>query len=171
QTGTLTVNPRPIFTQPEVVFVCSGAETSTISFGGSSVSGTTYQWTNDNPSIGLATSGTGNINSFTAVNNTNEPVVANIIVTPTAKNCEGQTQEFQITVYPTATFTTPKDLTVCNGENLENIVFGGGNISGTTYKWSNSNTSIGLASEGTGNITSFSATNTTNASIEATITV
>ncbi|MFN4763941.1 PKD-like domain-containing protein [Gillisia sp. Q332] len=171
RTGALTVNPRPTFTQPGEVFVCAGAQTSTISFGGSSVSGTTYQWTNDNISIGLADSGNGDINGFAAVNNTNEPVVANIIVTPTANNCEGPTQEFQITVYPTATFTTPADLTVCNGENLENIVFGGSNISGTTYKWSNSNTSIGLAAEGTGNISTFSVTNTTTEPIEATITV
>jgi len=170
-TGTLTINPRPTFTQPEEVFVCAGAETSTISFGGSSVSGTTYQWTNDNNSIGLAATGTGDIIGFTSVNNTNEPVIANISVTPFANNCEGTTEEFQITVYPTTTFTTPANLTVCNGEDLDDIIFAGSNVPGSTYKWSNSNTSIGLAAEGSGNISSFSATNTTNQPIEATITV
>ena len=170
-TGTLTVNPRPTFTQPEEVFVCAGAETSTITFTGSSVTGTTYGWVNDNTSIGLAASGTGNIGGFTAVNTTSEPVTANITVTPIANNCEGTSQEFQITVYPTATFTTPEDISVCNGENLGDIVFAGSNVAGTTYKWSNTNPSIGLAAEGTGNISSFSAINTTNAPIEATITV
>ncbi len=171
RTGTLTVNPRPTFTQPEEVFVCAGSETSLISFSGSSVSGTTFEWTNDNTSIGLAASGTGNINSFTANNSTNEPLVANISVTPIANNCDGTSQEFQITVYPTTTLTKPEDLTVCNGENIGEIAFDGSNVSGTTYKWSNSNPSIGLDAEGTGNISSFTATNTTNAPIDATITV
>ncbi|MEP6260935.1 MAG: PKD-like domain-containing protein [Gillisia sp.] len=171
RTGTLTVNPRPTFTDPQDVFVCAGSDTSVVTFGGSSVTGTTYQWTNDNTSIGLAASGTGSINGFTAINTTNAPLVANINVTPIANNCEGTAQEFQITVYPTATFTLPEDLTVCNGENASEIVFSGSTVSGTSYKWSNSNPSIGLAAEGTGNISSFSAVNTTNAPVDATITV
>jgi hypothetical protein len=38
-------------------------------------------WTNDNPSIGLAASGTGDISSFVATNNGNIPQVANIVAT------------------------------------------------------------------------------------------
>ena len=171
RSGILTINQRPSFTEPEEVIVCAGAETSTISFGGSSVSGTTYQWTNDNSSIGLAISGTGNINTFTAVNNTHEPVTANIRVTPIANNCEGTTEEFRITVYPTATFTRPQNITVCNGENLEDIIFAGSTVQGSTYKWTNSNISVGLAADGTGNISSFTASNTTNEPIQSTITV
>lgn len=40
-----------------------------------------------------------------------------------------------------------------------------------SYSWTNSNTSIGLSASGTGNIPSFTATNTTNSPITATITV
>jgi gliding motility-associated-like protein len=43
----------------------------------------TYSWTNSNPAIGLAASGTGNIASFKAINNTNSPVTATVTATPT----------------------------------------------------------------------------------------
>jgi gliding motility-associated-like protein len=42
----------------------------------------TYNWTNDKPEIGLATTGTGSIPSFTAKNATNSPIVATITATP-----------------------------------------------------------------------------------------
>ena len=42
----------------------------------------TYNWTNSDPSIGLAAGGMGNIASFTATNATNAPVVATVTVTP-----------------------------------------------------------------------------------------
>ncbi|MCX2494449.1 MBG domain-containing protein [Pedobacter sp. PF22-3] len=44
--------------------------------------GCTYRWTCDRLSIGLASSGTGNIPSFTAVNNSASAVNATIIATP-----------------------------------------------------------------------------------------
>jgi gliding motility-associated-like protein len=44
-------------------------------------------------------------------------------------------------------------------------------ISGSTFAWTNSNTSIGLAASGTGNIPAFTATNTTSSPITGNITV
>jgi len=73
---------------------------STIAFGFVDQN-TTYSWTNDNPSIGLAASGTGNLPAFTAVNNGTTPVTANITVTPSnASGCTGTPQTFTITVNP-----------------------------------------------------------------------
>src|SRR5207245_2477208 len=46
-----------------------------------------------------------------------------------------------------------------------------GSTASTTFSWTNSNTAIGLAASGTGNIPSFTATNAGNAPITATITV
>ena len=40
-----------------------------------------YNWVNDNTSVGLAASGSGNIPSFTATNSTTGPITANITVT------------------------------------------------------------------------------------------
>ncbi len=53
--------------------------TTPILFTGTS---NTYNWTNDNPNIGLPASGSGNIASFKAVNNSSSPIVAHIQVTP-----------------------------------------------------------------------------------------
>jgi hypothetical protein len=169
--GSLTVNDRPTFTQPVDVFACAGESVPTISFEGNSIAGTTYQWTNDNPSIGLAGTGNGDIVSFQATNTTNAPITANITATAISNNCEGATKEFIITVYPSAKFTIPENITVCHGENSAAIVLTGSNVEGTTYTWANSNTAIGLAAEGTGNIPSFAAINTTDQPIEAIITV
>ncbi|MFM6970125.1 MAG: cadherin domain-containing protein [Sediminibacterium sp.] len=80
---------------------------STIAFGFVDQN-TTYNWTNDNPSIGLAASGTGNLPAFTAINNGTTPVTANITVTPTTTSgCAGTPQTFTITVNPSATITYP----------------------------------------------------------------
>jgi gliding motility-associated-like protein len=58
--------------------VVNGANTAAVTFG----SGCTYNWTNSNPAIGLAASGTGDIASFKAINNTNSPITAIITATP-----------------------------------------------------------------------------------------
>ena len=43
-------------------------------------------WTNDTPSIGLAASGSGQIPAFTAVNNTESPIVATITISYNRNN-------------------------------------------------------------------------------------
>lgn len=67
--------------QPSNQTVCNNAATSTVTFSGA-VGGTIFNWTNNNPSIGLPASGTGDIPSFIATNVSNVPVVATITVTP-----------------------------------------------------------------------------------------
>lgn len=59
--------------------VINGSNTTAINFPGT---GCVYNWVNDNPNIGLAASGTGNIASFKAINNGNTPIVATITATP-----------------------------------------------------------------------------------------
>lgn len=98
----ITVNPTPSVTKPANQTLCAGASTTAITFSGA-VTGTTYSWTNNTTSIGLAASGTGNIAAFTATNATSAPVTATITVTPTANGCTGTAQTFTITVYPTIT--------------------------------------------------------------------
>jgi gliding motility-associated-like protein len=59
--------------------VNNGASTRPIIFPGTSCN---YTWVNDNPSIGLPATGTGNIPSFVGVNTGNMPVTATIKATP-----------------------------------------------------------------------------------------
>lgn len=82
---TVTVNsvvsPAPVGSgAPLTQTVRDGAATTPITFTGTG--GNTFTWTNDNPSIGLPAAGVGDIASFTAVNNGNTTVTANITAMP-----------------------------------------------------------------------------------------
>ena len=167
----LTVNPLPSVTAPLNQTICAGASTTAINFGGSAVTGTTYAWTNNTTSIGLATSGTGDIASFATTNAGTSPVTATITVTPTANGCPGTPQTFTITVNPTPTVTTPSNQTLCAGASTTLITFGGSAVTSTTYAWTNNTTSIGLAASGAGDIASFATTNPGTSPVTATITV
>ncbi|MBK8608456.1 MAG: hypothetical protein IPL84_00445 [Chitinophagaceae bacterium] len=80
-TGTITVNPIPDVAQPANQVVCNNTMTAPVNFTGA-VPGTVFNWTNSNPSIGLAATGTGDIASFMATNAGAVPVVATVTVTP-----------------------------------------------------------------------------------------
>ncbi|GAA4324444.1 hypothetical protein GCM10023184_11820 [Flaviaesturariibacter amylovorans] len=98
--------------------VCNGASTSPVVFTGGAA-GTTYTWTNNAPSIGLAASGTGDIPSFTAINSGSGSIVASIVVTPVSPDpnaCPGQSRTFSITVMGTpAASIQGGDGTLCGG--------------------------------------------------------
>ena len=177
KTFTITVNPTAQVTQPVSQVVCNATGTAAINFATTNTGGTTtFNWTNDKPSIGLAATGSGNITAFTAVNTGTAPVVATIVVTPTFTNgsvgCAGPAKTFTITVNPTAQVTQPVSQVVCNATGTTAINFATTNTGGTTtYAWTNDKTSIGLAATGSGDIASFTAVNTGTAPVVATIAV
>ena len=82
------VNPTPDVTGYGNQTVCNNTATAEVDFG-SSTTGTTYSWTNSDPTIGLAASGTGDIASFTATNATSAINTATITVTPSDGACPG----------------------------------------------------------------------------------
>ena len=104
------VNAIPTVTTPGYQVLVNGARTALITFIGTA---STFSWTNDTPGIGLAASGTGDIPSFTAVNNTMNLVTATITVTPlNSTGCNGMPIEFTITVNPSpASLTADAALT------------------------------------------------------------
>jgi hypothetical protein len=177
QTFTITVNPAAQVNDPADQVVCNNAPTAAVTFTTTNIGGvTTYNWTNDTPSIGLAAIGTGNIASFTAINAGTAPVIATITVTPSFANggssCPGTPQTFTIIVNPTGQVTKPVDQVVCNGASTAAVTFATNNTGGvTTYTWTNDTPSIGLAGAGAGNIASFIAINIGIAPVVATITV
>ncbi|MEO6252246.1 MAG: hypothetical protein ABIO79_03040, partial [Ferruginibacter sp.] len=169
--GVLTVNPAPNVNDPADQVICNGGSTTAVTFASTvpgTIGTTTFNWTNDQPGIGLAASGSGNIASFVAVNNTNSPIVATITVTPSTVNCTGTPINFTITVNPTPSVDQPGNQTECNGAATTPVVFTG---TAGSYNWTNNNTAIGLGASGSGNIPSFTATNNTAAPIVGTITV
>jgi len=113
----------------------NGATTSPVNFSGTAA---TYNWVNDTPGIGLAASGTGNIPSFTAINNTNNPITATITVTPlNGTSCSGTPIIFTITVNPSApsTLTATANLSPLatiygTPSSAENFTVSGTNITG-----------------------------------------
>ena len=80
--------------------ICSGAASTAINFT-SPTAGVTFNWTNTNSSIGLASSGTGAINSFNASTVTSSQT-GTISVVATDGICIGPPTTFTITVNPDA---------------------------------------------------------------------
>lgn len=154
--------------QPANQTICNGSASNAVVFV-SSIPGTVFNWANNNTSIGLAASGTGNIAAFTTINNGTAPVVATIIVTPTDGVTNGTPKSFTITVNPIPTVNAVVNQTLCSGNSTTAVNFTG-SVPGTVYSWVNSNPSIGLAAGGSGSIPSFTATNNTGTPITSTIT-
>ncbi len=175
--GMVMMNPAGQVNQPGNQVVCNGGSTATVTFTTVNNDGiTSYAWTNSTTAIGLPGAGAGNINSFTAINTTNAPIVATITVTPTftmgTASCVGEVKTFTITVNPTGQVNQPASQVVCHGTSTS-VFFNTTNTGGTvTYSWTNSNTTIGLTlSNGTGNISAFTAVNTGTSYAVALITV
>ncbi len=99
-TDNVTVTTAPDVKVPPDQGLCGGKTAGPYAFSSTIVT-PTYSWTNSNPSIGLAASGTGDIPAFEAINNGTTPVVATIIVTPVVSgDCQGIPDTFLITVNP-----------------------------------------------------------------------
>lgn len=103
QTFTITVLPTPTMNPiPDMVF--NNFQITPVIVFTSNVFNTSFSWTNSNTNIGLGSSGSGNIPPFTAINNTTNPLVAQINVTPTntsnGLSCSGFPEQFTITVNP-----------------------------------------------------------------------
>ncbi|MBI5858808.1 MAG: immunoglobulin domain-containing protein [Sphingobacteriales bacterium] len=108
-------------------------------------------------------------------NNSNAPEIGvdDVIYFSTGGNsCIGAPITATVIVNPNAAVNVISNQTLCNGASTTVVNFSTNATGGTTtYNWTNGNTSIGLAASGTGNIPSFTATNTGNAPITSTVTV
>ena len=135
--------------------VCNNANTTAVNFSGA-IAGTVYNWINNDPSIGLASTGTGNIPSFTAVNTGSTPVIATITIIPSYTNgptCAGVQKQFSITVNPdvnAGTISGTSPLCISGTASYSS--------SGTTGgSWSSSNTAVAAVNLTTGLVTAIAA--------------
>lgn len=83
-TATVVVNPNASVNLISNQTICNGTSTAPVNFSSPTSGGTiAYNWTNDNTAIGLGSSGTGSIPSFTATNPGNTAIAGTVTVTPT----------------------------------------------------------------------------------------
>jgi sugar lactone lactonase YvrE len=163
---TAKVNKLPVvdpITNPQPY--CDGAVTSPIAFTGT---GDVYSWTNNNPAIGLAAAGIGNI-SFTAVNKTSLPLIATITVTPnsaTGAMCAGKPVTFTLTVSPAATPTVVINQvnTPCAGQLVSFNATAANAGANPTYQWQ-----VNGANAGTDNAVFASSTLQANDAVTCTV--
>ena len=128
---TITVNPTATVDATPDKSVCNGVMTSETILTGT-VSGTSYSWTNDQPSIGLAATGSGNIAPFLAVNHSTMPVTAKIIVfgATNGSNCAVAIDTFLLTVHPSPMVNAHGNKDVCLGSSAALSATGA-----STYSW------------------------------------
>ncbi|WP_165917299.1 CARDB domain-containing protein [Flaviaesturariibacter aridisoli] len=171
QAGTasaqITVAPLPSINTVANQLVCGSTTLPAIAFSGN---GTSYTWTNDNPSIGLPASGTGQIPAFTAMNNGPVNAIATITATAVSGGCTSTPVSFRITVKPTPNVTIPANTIVCAGTASPALNFTG-TIPGAVYSWTNNNSATGIAASGTGSIASYNPINNTGVNQVSTISV
>jgi len=171
-TFTITVNPTATVNPVANQVICNGAPTDAVTFSGTTTN-TIYNWTNNHPEIGLASSGTSiGIPSFTAINTGNAPIVATIVVTPTTtEGCPGTPKTFTITINPEPTgFNDLIDNLSCENNaisynlqaNINNTAKGGNSVpSSFTWTVAPNNNVTGL-NNGSGNTINATLTNISN---------
>lgn len=134
---TFTINATPIInnTIPNQD-KCAEQMSDAVIFS-ANVANSLFNWTNSNPSIGLAASGTGDIPSFQLKNSGNTLLTATITVTPSIGGCSGPAQSFNISVKPSTSFTSqPKSSSVCINGIPETLSVTYKNGTGTPkYEW------------------------------------
>jgi gliding motility-associated-like protein len=147
-TYTVTVNPilTPTFSFGTSASICIGATVPTLPATSSNgISGTWSPATVSNQANGIYT------------------------FTPAVGEC-ATPQTYTVQVNPIPSVTVPGDIVVNDGDIVPATNFTS-TPGGVTINWTNSNTAIGLAAAGTGNVPQFTATNPGNTDITATITV
>lgn len=87
------------------------------------------------------------------------PGIYNGLINFNNGTCHSLDYAFSIVVNDTPAMDTPVNQSVCNGDATTTISFTS-TVGGTTYTWTNDNTSIGLGAAGVGDISSFMGINT-----------
>jgi len=127
----ITVNPSLRMDSIANQSVCNGSMINTVSISGN-LTGASYTWNNDDPSIGLSGSGMGDVSPFIAINHSSQPVTAHITITGVNPyNCPTAERTYSITVHPTPQIEAGDDVTQCRGSHSQLAVSGG-----ATYQWS-----------------------------------
>jgi hypothetical protein len=162
------VRPKPIvFLNAVNATVCNGTPyNQSLAYASK---GSTFGFTNDNPSVNFTKNITCEGLNVTPSMTKLTPQIANISITPILNGCSGAPQFLQMAVLPNPLVVQPNDHEVCSGESIS-VVFKGLFV-GMTFHWTNDNPSVNMPLEGAGNIENQTVTNFTGVYQVANITV
>ena len=169
---TITVHPTPqIAPTPDQIVCCQSTVPTTVFV--SNLPGVTVNWTTfvSSPLLtGHPSSGTGNIPSFTPINNSLTTEHINFYATPTSQfGCIGMPDTFTVSVLPCDIFVDPvSNIAVCNGSNINAITFTG---NATSFSWVNTNFTTGIPTSGTASLPGTTLSNNTNQTVTSQIIV
>jgi hypothetical protein len=159
QTTSVTVKPTPLTNDISDIEVCAGETIDPTDFN-IIPSGSTFNWQNNNPNIGLAATATTQIAAYTApANNTTAAEIGTITYRASKDGCISVDKDFKISIKPTPTMNDPKDLQVCPGQEFDVDDFVTTPLGGS-FTWTNDNTATNLAASGNTQIANFFAPTT-----------
>lgn len=173
QKQNVYVNPIPTVNDVNNQTICNGSAVNAINFSSTAVTGTICGDVNEGGTISLSTppgfvftsvpfasygNATGSCGNFVLGSCNSSSSIAVVSAAALGQN------SFSLQA-SNDNFGDP-----CNG-TAKNLKVQLNYNTPVTYSWSNSNTAIGLAASGTGNIPSFTATNSGSVPVTATITV
>lgn len=161
---TITVKPLPYL--QNVITNLSLCQLDTAYFQPFQVvpSTSNINWTNNNPLIGLAASGQGNIPPFLIQSTPGGNIGSLITVTPTYAGCNGDFRVISLIAHPIPIINPVTDQILCNGDQTNAVNF---TVipNDATINWTNTEPGIGLSANGNGDISSFTTTNSGNSAL------
>lgn len=168
----VAVQPGITLNQNNDTIVCSGATINPADYV-STPTGATYTWENTNTSIGLGSSGSGQVPTWTVPSNsTGSSISGTITVTAILDpSCPGTETDFVVTVAPTGNIDLSNlDTLLCSGDSPDIEVQS--SVSSATITWTQSSpASISGATNGSGNPGTVSDILTNNGSTSSIDTV
>lgn len=157
QNFSIVVNPIPSIPAVTSQTICATASSTAINFNPTPATAT-VNWTNSDGTIGIGTSGSGNIAAFTGTNAGTTMLTGNFVATPTENGCTGTSQNFSININPTPSIPAVTSQTVCAGVNTTAITYNPTPAT-ATVNWTNSDGTIGVGVSGSGDISAFAGLN------------
>ncbi|MBS1646092.1 MAG: PKD domain-containing protein [Bacteroidetes bacterium] len=156
-TFTISVYPTPYLSHMPNDSLCANQTLAVANFTACPAN-STVAWTNSNPAIGLAATGTTNIGSFVTTNATNALISGLITATATANGCIGPDSTFTIFVKPLPTMTATSFSACPTSIIPAPTIIVTNPAAGVHYNWTvTNNAAVGMPPSGTGTPASYTA--------------
>ncbi|MGV3609763.1 MAG: Ig-like domain-containing protein [Fluviicola sp.] len=168
QTAVVTVNPLPTATISGATTICAGNPAS-FTISGTPNATVVYSNGTTNSNVILNAAGTATVNTGVLNTTTTYTLVSAQSAAP-ASCSNTLTGSVTITVNPIPVMGPVANTLVCPGDNVTIPAFTS-NPTGATYAWTNSNTTIGLGANGSGDIPTFAAVNSGTTAVSGTVNV